>query len=106
MEIIEKIELFIDKIKKIFHWIPFLWKLDDGSYESLYQVNIKQMTDMEKEFDKFSDVYLKGLDYLMQMEEVKSNLILAMNEPNIEIAKRYIQRAFEIMAQESLEWWI
>lgn len=106
MEIIEKVETVFSKIKKIFHWVPFLWRLDDGSYESLYEVNIKQMTDMKNEFEKFSDVFPKGNDYFMQMEEVKLNLFLAMHEPNIEVAKRYVQRAFEIMAQESLEWWI
>lgn len=106
MEIIEKVETFFRKIKKIFHWIPFLWKLDDGSYESLYEVNIKQMTDMQEEFGKFIDVYQDGLSYYLQMEEVKKNLFLAEKEPDIEIAKRYVQRAFEIMKQESLEWWI
>ena len=38
--------------------------------------------------------------------KVKKNLFLAEKEPDIEVAKRYVQRAFEIMKQESLEWWI
>lgn len=106
MEIIEKVETVFSKIKKIFHWIPFLWKLDDGSYESLYRVNIEQMIDIQKEIGKFVDVYQEGFSYCLQIEEVKKNLFLAMQEPDIEIAKRYVQRAFEIMKQESLEWWI
>ncbi len=69
MEIIEKVETVFSKIKKIFHWIPFLWKLDDGSYESLYKVNIEQMIDIQKEIGKFVDVYQEGFSYCLQMEE-------------------------------------
>ena len=64
------------------------------------------MIDIQKEIEKFVDVYQEGFSYCLQMEEVKKNLFLAMQEPDIEIAKRYVQRAFEIMKQESLEWWI
>lgn len=102
----EKIEIFFNKIKKILHWIPFLWKIDDGSFESLYEMNIKQMTDMQKEFEKYMITCEDYYDCSLQMEETKKNLFLAIKEPDIEVAERYTQRAFEIMKQNSLEWWI
>ena len=123
MEIIEKVETFFRKIKKIFHWIPFLWKLDDGSYESLYKVNIEQMIDIQKEIEKFVDVYQEGFSYCLQMEEVKKNLFLAMQEPIIETDYSWFRpsistiedksgfqgeasRKYDKNKQESLEWWI
>ena len=98
--------MILETIKKIFRWIPFLWKLDDGSYESLYLVNMKQMDDMEREFLKFSDVYKAGIDFCFQMEEVRIYLEKALEEKDLEMAQRYVNRAFEVIKQESMEWWI
>ena len=98
--------MILEKIKKIFRWMPFLWKLDDGSYESLYLVNMKQMDDMEREFLKFWDVYKAGIDFCFQMEEVRIYLEKALEEKDLEMAQRYVNRAFEVIKQESMEWWI
>ena len=103
---LEAVITFFKKIKKIFHWIPVLWKVDDDSYISLYQVNIEQLTDMQKRMEKFSDISEEGMDYYLEMEEVKKNLFLATKETDSETAERYIQRAFKILNKYSLEWWL
>lgn len=97
---------FFRKIKKIFSWIPFLWKLDDGSYISLYQVNIRQMLDLQMEILKFSDIFPQGIDFSLQIEECKRNLYEAIKENDAELAQKYVDRAFEIAKQNSMEWWI
>ncbi len=97
---------FFRKIKKIFSWIPFLWKLDDGSYISLYQVNIKQMCDIQMEILKFSDICPQGIEFSFQMEECKKNFHEAIIEQDEQTAKKYADRAFEIAKQNSMEWWI
>lgn len=97
---------FFSKIKKIFSWIPFLWKLDDGSYISLYQVNSKQINDIQTEILKFSDIFEGGIDFCFEMEECKRNLNGAITEPDINVTQRYVDRAFEIMKQKSMDWWI
>ena len=86
--------------------MPILWKADDDSYISLYQVNIEQLADMQKRMEKFSDISEEGMDYYLEMEEVKKNLFLATKETDSEIAERYIQRAFKILNKYSLEWWL
>ena len=106
MDFLEKFENFFKKIKKSFHWIKILWKVDDGSFDSLYEINIKQLEDMQNEFLKFASINEEYMEILLEMEEVKKNLFLAMKEKDEEVAKRYEQRAFEIMKQKSLEWWI
>lgn len=97
---------FWSKLRKIFSWIPFLWKMDDGSYISLYMINIKQMNDMQGEILKFSDVYSNGVDFCLQIEEAKKNLALSCDERDFKISKRYTDRAFEIIKQNSMDWWI
>lgn len=97
---------FFSRIKKIFSWIPFLWKLDDGSYISLYEVMVRQMSDMQKEILKYSDIYLDGIDYCFQLEEVKNNLEMAIEEQDYEMASKAKDRALEIIKQYSTEWWI
>lgn len=94
------------KLKKIFSWIPVLWNLDDGSYISLYQVNMKQITDIQTEILKFSDIFVEGIDLCFEMEECKRNLKGAIVEPSFDITKRYVDRAFEIIKQSSTNWWI
>lgn len=97
---------FWSKIKKILCWIPFLWKMDDGSWTSLYYINIKQMNDMQVEILKYSDLFPDGVDFCFQIEEARNNLKHAIEEKDIEIAERHSNRAFEIIKQNSMNWYI
>ena len=97
---------FFEKLRKVFSWIPFLWKMDNGSYISLYQTMIKQMTDMQDEIVRFGILYKGAYDFCLQIEECKNNLQRAIEETDEETAQRYIDRGCEIMKQYSMEWWI
>lgn len=97
---------FLSRIKKIFSWIKFLWKIDDGSYISLYFVIVKQLNDMQTEFMKYADMFPTAIDFCLQAEEVKNNLKLAISSNEAEKTKMLCGRALNIIKEYSYDWWI
>ena len=98
---------FWSKIKKLFRWLPFLWKVDDGSYISLYMVIAQQLMDMQLEIGKFSDIYIKGIEYLEQIQEalLSCGMIIA-EDTDSETIEKAKNRVLAILKEYSTEWWI
>lgn len=94
------------KIRKLFRWVPIIWKLDDCDYCSLYTVIYSQLVDMQNEILKYYDIYPEGIKWALQMEEAKKYLLLALSEKNIKEAQKHIDRAFEIQKKYSQNWWV
>jgi hypothetical protein len=78
-----RIKQFINKIKKVFYWLPYIWKDEDWDYTYIYDLLYAKLNRME-DYWKNCDDWIRSANHNKEYESIKiaKNLCKRLSEEN------------------------